>query len=89
MIEKKTAEKTSNFDKAAEYRAKGKQNEEELVELENQRILAVVALSSIDIRQLKDILSGIRTTPTEVEIQPATQELTNKFERKTDDEEDE
>ena len=87
MLERKATEKSSYLDKIAEMRTKVKQNEEETAELENQRILAVVAMSEIDIRQLKDMLSGIKTNPVNTALPPVSQEY--KFERKTDDDENE
>ena len=84
LLERKATEKSSYLDKIAEMRTKVKQNEEETAELENQRILAVVAMSDIDIRQLKDMLSGIKNTPVNTALPPVSQE--HKFERKTDDE---
>ena len=76
----------SRIDKIAEMRTKVKQIDEETVELENQRILCLVAMSEIDIRQLKNLLGGIKNNPSAVTAPPVTQENTNKFERKTDDE---
>ena len=87
MLERKATEKSGYLDKIAEMRTKVKQNEEETAELENQRILAVVAMSDIDIRQLKDMLSGIKTNPVNTALPPVSQEY--KFERKTDDDENE
>lgn len=87
MLERKATEKSGYLDKIAEMRTKVKQNEEETAELENQRILAVVAMSDIDIRQLKDMLSGIKTTSVNTALPPVSQEY--KFERKTDDDENE
>ena len=87
MLERKATEKSGYLDKIAEMRTKIKQNEEETAELENQRILAVVAMSDIDIRQLKDMLSGIKNTPVNTALPPVSQEY--KFERKTDDDENE
>ncbi len=87
MLERKATEKSGYLDKIAEMRTKVKQNEEETTELENQRILAVVAMSEIDIRQLKDMLSGIKTNPVNTALPPVSQEY--KFERKTDDDENE
>ena len=84
LLERKATEKSSYLDKIAEMRTKVKQNEEETAELENQRILAVVAMSDIDIRQLKDMLSGIKTSPVNTALPPVPQE--HKFERKLDDE---
>ena len=89
MLERKNSEKTGYLDKIAEFRGKVKQAEEEITELENQRILAVVAMSDIDIRQLKNLLGGIKNNPSAVTTPPVTQANTNKFERKTDDEENE
>ena len=89
LLERKATEKSSYLDKIAEMRTKVKQNEEETAELENQRILAVVAMSDIDIRQLKNLLGGIKNNPSAVTAPPVTQADTNKFERKTDDDENE
>jgi len=43
-------------------------------------------MSDIDIRQLKNLLGGIRNNPSAVTAPPVTQANTNKFERKPDDE---
>ena len=86
MLERKNSEKSGYLDKIAEFRGKVKQAEDEIIELENQRILAVVAMSDIDIRQLKNLLGGIKNNPSAVTAPPVTQADTNKFERKTDDE---
>lgn len=59
------------------------------MELENQRILCLVAMSEIDIRQLKDMLSGIKNNPSNVVAPTAIQANTTKYERTTDDEENE
>lgn len=83
MLERKNAEKTGYLEKISDFRKKVKQAEDEITELENQRILAVVALSSVDIRQLKNLLGGMKNNPSAVTV---TQENTNKFERETDDE---
>ena len=84
MLERKNSEKLGYLDKITEFRGKVKQAEDEITELENQRILAVVAMSDIDIRQLKDMLSGIKNTPVNTALPPVSQE--HKFERKLEDE---
>ena len=86
MLERKASDKSAYLDKIAEMRTKVKQIDEETAELENQRILCLVAMSEIDIRQLKNLLGGIKNNPSAVTAPPVTQENTNKFERKTDDE---
>ena len=89
MLERKSSEKSGYLDKIAEFRVKVKQAEDEITELENQRILAVVAMSDIDIRQLKNLLGGIKNNPSAVTAPPVIQADTNKIERKTDDDENE
>ena len=46
-------------------------------------------MSEIDIRQLKDMLSGIKNNPSNVVAPTAIQANTTKYERTTDDEENE
>lgn len=73
--------------KATNQKAKVKQYNEELVELQNQRIICIVAMSNVDVRTLKDKLLSI-TTSNEV---GASAPITNTMitERITEDEEDE
>ena len=63
MLERKATEKSGYLDKIAEMRTKVKQNEEETAELENQRIVQIVQVHSLDGTQLKAMLANIKTKP--------------------------
>lgn len=86
-IERKTSDIEAALAKISELKAKVKQYNEELIELQNQRIICIVAMSNVDVRTLKDKLLSI-TASNEV---GASAPITNTMitERITEDEEDE
>lgn len=86
-IERKTCDIEAALVKISELKSKVKQYNEELIELQNQRILCIVTMSNVDVRTLKDKLLSI-TTSNEV---GASAPITNTMitERITEDEEDE
>lgn len=86
-IERKNSEIETTLAKISELKAKLKQYNEELIELQNQRIICIVTMSNVDVRTLKDKLLSITATGEIGASAPIANTIIT--ERNTEDEENE
>lgn len=86
-IERKNSDIEAALAKIAELKTKVKQYNEELIELQNQRIICIVTMSNVDVRTLKDKLLSITASGEIGASAPVSNTIIT--ERITEDEENE